>query len=475
MAADEIADSWSILPFGLAGARRRRRDHPVACWVATALMVSLAAMLRLAMGRALPAPFLPFYPAIMGAALLGGRPTGYAAVIASGGIAAYLFVHPLQNLAITYSATLALALFLVVGCVVVEILSYLGRRADLLVERQVALTVRSADLARREAETAASLSELEALYDRAPVGLGFLDRDLRFVRVNQTLADMNGSSPAEHIGRCVWEIVPDLQASAEPSLRRVLDTGETLTGIELIGETPARPGEKRHWIEMFYPVYGGKGEIHGVGICCSDVTDFRQAQERERLLTREVDHRAKNLLTVVQSVLHLTRSAETIEEYKAAVTGRIQALGRVHTILADNRWDGIPLADLARQELAPYGTAVAITGPGREIILAPSPGQALSMILHELATNSAKHGALSGDGRVTLDLSASDDRLTLRWAEHGGPAVEPQGRNGFGTSLIQTAVKRLLGGTLDFRLEATGLICEIAFPLPPARERTEAR
>jgi len=99
------------------------------------------------------------------------------------------------------------------------------------------------------------------------------------------------------------------------------------------------------------------------------------------------------------------------------------------------------------------------------VVLPPSPAQAISMILHELATNSAKHGALSGGGRVALQCQAGE-RIVLRWEEHGGPKVEPPTRNGFGTSLIQTAVKRLLSGTLDYRLEPDGLVCDISFPLP---------
>jgi len=222
---------------------------------------------------------------------------------------------------------------------------------------------------------------------------------------------------------------------------------------------------------MFYPVRDEDGTIGGVGICCAEITDMRNAREREQLLMREVDHRAKNLLTVVQSVLHLSRSAGSVEEYRAAVTGRIQALGRVHTILAENRWDGVRIDDLLHQELAPYGHGVEIAGPHESILLPPSPAQAVSMILHELATNSAKHGALSNGGRVALSCDAHDGQINISWTEHGGPPVAPPARNGFGTSLIQTSVKRLLGGTLDYRLEPDGLACEISFPQPRAADK----
>jgi len=348
-------------------------------------------------------------------------------------------------------------------------LAHLGVSADRLVEHQRHLAALAEDLAEREGRSAAQLSELEALYDEAPVGLGFLDRELRFVRINAALAEMNGPSVAEHIGRKVWDIVPDLRRSAEPMLRRVLDAGETLRGVELSGETPARPGERRDWIEMFYPIRDAAGAVVGVGICCGEVTELVRAREREVLLSREVDHRAKNLLAVVQSVLHLTRSVGTVEEFKAAVTGRIQALGRVHTLLAENRWDGVALGDLLHQELAPFGSAVTITGGDRPIVLPPSVTQAVSMVLYELATNSAKHGALSADGTVALDCAVDDAAIALSWVERGGPAVAPPTHAGFGTSLIERTVRRLLGGTLEFRLEPDGLVCNIRFPRGKAR------
>lgn len=474
MPADLPVKPVPLLPFGLAGADRRLRNRPWFCLAVSAAMVVAATLVRWTIGGG-AAPFAVFYPAIIAATLLGGRPTGYLAVVLFGLVSAFLLLPPYHSFAVNVDGATALLVHAVVSMFAVEIVARIGHRADAIDQRQADLTAQADDLARREALTAASLDELEALYDKAPIGLGFLDRDLRFVRINQTLADMNGPNSTDHLGRCVWDILPALRQSTEPALRRVLETGETLTGVEVTGETPARPGEQRQWVEMFYPVRREDGAIQGVGICCADVTEIRQAREREKLLMREVDHRAKNLLTVVQSVLHLSRSAETVEDYRAAVTGRIQALGRVHTILAENRWDGVPLADLVGHELAPYGHGVDISGNLDGVILPPSPAQAISMILHELATNSAKHGALSANGRVTLHCTTAADLLTLDWTERDGPPVAPARHNGFGTSLIQTAVKRLLGGTLDYRLEPVGLVCKIAFPAPTQSRREASR
>src|SRR5262249_32599343 len=149
--------------------------------------------------------------------------------------------------------------------------------------------------------------------------------------------------------------------------------------------------------------------ISGVTV---DITDRKQAEERQTLLAREVDHRAKNALAVVQSIVRLTR-ASTIEGFIAAVEGRIRALSRAHTILSLWRWEGADLQGLIEEELAPHrttdGTRVAASGP--HVSLRPAAAQCLALALHELVTNAAKYGALSAaTGRVELKWSlASGD------------------------------------------------------------------
>lgn len=477
------ASRWFVL-------RRWYRRYPLAGWAITGALVLLAMAVLQAIGRFVPAPFLPFYPAVIVGTLLGGRRLGYAAVLASlvsAGVFLSRLVH--SDLALALTLTISAA----VSVMVVEVLAQLSALAEVLIVRETTLAAGTRALIAKEARLSAALNELEALYGGAPIGLGFLDRDLRFVRINATLAEMNGFSVAAHIGKSVWDLVPDLRASAEPLLRRVLDHDELVRGVELSGETPAQPGVQRDWLEMFYPVHDRTGAVLGVGIFCQEVTEAKRAQERERLLTREVDHRAKNLLTVIQSVLKLTRSAGTVEEFRAAVTGRIQSLGRVHALLAQSRWQAIQLDALVRRELEPFGPAIRIGEITQDLRIPPNIAQALSMILHELATNSVKHGALmkageagaegTGAGRVDFacrqgpaaeeagaegmetDRKGETDTITLTWQEHGGPPVSQPDRTGFGTSLIRTAVRGLLAGELDYQLNPEGLRCEIRFPL----------
>lgn len=136
---------------------------------------------------------------------------------------------------------------------------------------------REAALRDSEARASARVAELELLYREAPLGLGLLDQQLKFARINAALADMNGFSIAEHLGRSVWDLVPDLKATAEPVLRGVLETGERVSDVRIVGETPARPGEVREWKEQFYPFRNSDGTILGVGIVCEEVTEQRVA------------------------------------------------------------------------------------------------------------------------------------------------------------------------------------------------------
>ena len=162
--------------------------------------------------------------------------------------------------------------------------------------------------------------------------------------------------------------------------------------------------------------------ISGVTV---DITDRKEAEERQALLAREVDHRARNALALVQSIVRLTRS-DSIKSYIAAVDGRIGALSRAHTLLAQSRWQGADLAHLVDEELAPYRTADAgrITVSGPDISLEPRTAQTLGLALHELSTNAAKYGALSDmSGRVKVAWELQPENLVLHWTETGGPST----------------------------------------------------
>jgi PAS domain S-box-containing protein len=203
--------------------------------------------------------------------------------------------------------------------------------------------------------------------------------------------------------------------------------------------------------------------ISGVTI---DITDRKEAEERQLLLAREVDHRAKNALAVVHAIVSLTR-ADSIKQFVAAVEGRIQALARAHSLLSESRWTGANIEELIQEELAPYRVPnfnrVRISG--NSLSLDPATAQALALAVHELSTNAAKYGALSLPvGGVQVGWELNGTKLELRWTERGGPPVEPTAPGGFGIRMIKASIERQLGGTVEFDWRHDGLRCTISIP-----------
>jgi two-component sensor histidine kinase len=203
-----------------------------------------------------------------------------------------------------------------------------------------------------------------------------------------------------------------------------------------------------------------------------DITERKRAEERQNLLAREVDHRAKNALALAQSIVRLTRASE-VKDYIQAVEGRISALARVHTILSLSNWEGAEIGNLVSEEISPYSSSGQIEFHGGELQLLPATAQTLALALHELVTNSAKYGALSThSGRLKIKWEARSDALQLVWEERGGPLVNKPISRGFGTRSVIASIETQLGGQAEFDWRAEGLICRLVVPLPrPALPR----
>ncbi|WP_310498450.1 HWE histidine kinase domain-containing protein [Sandarakinorhabdus sp.] len=193
-----------------------------------------------------------------------------------------------------------------------------------------------------------------------------------------------------------------------------------------------------------------------------------RAYDRDKLLMAELDHRVKNTLANIQSLVNqASRSAQSLTGFVEGLDGRIQSMAKAHSLLTQSRWEGVSIEGLLREELEPYcesGVGVAFTGT--EIILTPKAALALSLVVHELATNAAKFGAFSvADGRVGVDWRLrTDGGVTLVWTESRGPPVAVPSRRGFGSSLIERALALETGGEAIVRYEPSGVICEIGLP-----------
>jgi PAS domain S-box-containing protein len=222
------------------------------------------------------------------------------------------------------------------------------------------------------------------------------------------------------------------------------------------------------------------GGIESWSTIMRDLSAQKRAEEERLLLAREVDHRAKNILAVVQAALRLTPRGDP-QAYARAVEGRVMALARAHTLLAERRWTGAELRALVQGELAGFlspgppeaGATPRVELAGPPVTLPPAAAQGLSMALHELATNATKYGALSvptGQVTVSWEVAEAAGRLRLRWAEAGGPPLAgPPARLGFGSRVIETTIRQQLGGAVRRAWNPGGLVCALELPLAPDR------
>jgi PAS domain S-box-containing protein len=227
------------------------------------------------------------------------------------------------------------------------------------------------------------------------------------------------------------------------------------------------------WVEtrgfITYSSEGRPLRVVGVSI---DVTERKRVEEQQAKLVAELDHRVKNVLATVQTVAARTMQASSsMEQFVAALDGRIRSMGSTHELLSHRRWLGIPLAELVRRELAPYATGANTQFSGPEVMLSAEAGQTMAMVLHELVTNAAKHGSLSTrDGRVSvrwhpLMNGDGNDRLCFEWRETGGPAIKASEQPGYGMEVIRGILPYELNGEVDLEFATEGVRCRFDIPL----------
>jgi PAS domain S-box-containing protein len=329
---------------------------------------------------------------------------------------------------------------------------------------------------REEAAVAARASEAHwrGLFERMHEGFALGEMvydaagravDYRYLELNAAFERLTGITRERALGRTAREVLPGVEPVWIDTCARVVATGDPARHLDYAA--PLRRWFERH---IYRPEPGRFAALF------MDVTERKQAEERQALLTREVDHRAKNALAVVQAALRLTPMEDTVASYARAVEGRVAALARAHTLLAAERWSGANLRAMLRQELSAFvdggeadGSRIELAGPA--VMLPPNAAQPLAMAVHELATNAVKYGALSvPTGQVAVSWRIEPGpRLRLRWVESGGPAVAgPPGRNGFGSQVLTGTVRGQLGGTVTLTWRVTGLVCDMEVPLDAA-------
>jgi len=274
-----------------------------------------------------------------------------------------------------------------------------------------------------------------------------------------------------------FEVTPDnvqalLHADDVVALRKILarlDHGDRSWDMEFRVRRP--DGEIRWCAGTAAASVDKDGRVVRVSGVTVDITERKRAEERQNLLSREVDHRAKNALALAQSIVRLTRR-DDVKDYIKAVEGRISALARVHTILSLSSWEGAEIGQLIDEESSPYSSSKQIEIRGPKIQLQPATAQTLALAIHELITNSVKYGALSTDtGHLDIRWDVLDSMLELCWEERDGPPVTEPTTRGFGTRSVIASIGSQLGGRADFDWRTEGLLCRLSVPLDQAPAR----
>ena len=331
---------------------------------------------------------------------------------------------------------------------------------------------------RKRAEELARESDLRLrrLFQQAPGFMCFLREPAHvFEFANEAFLQLVGRR--DLLGKPVREALPELEGQGFfERLDQAFQSGEAFVARAMkaaLRRSPGAPAEVRFVDFVYQPITDARDKVSGIFVQGSDVTERERAETSRQLLIDELDHRVKNILATVQSIAHQTLPEDSASE---ALAGRLAALARAHGLLAPDRWEGAELRALVEGALAPYRPEQIASG-GEDALLGAKAAQVLSMVLHELATNAAKYGALSvsrGRLEVSWDVEEASEgrRLRLRWAEREGPRVEEPERAGFGSRLIRQAVAYELGGEtrLDYRPE--GLRCMLLIPLSQATPGT---
>ncbi|MBA3447144.1 MAG: PAS domain-containing protein [Pseudaminobacter sp.] len=235
------------------------------------------------------------------------------------------------------------------------------------------------------------------------------------------------------------------------------------------------------WAAVYIsPVRDEDGEIVQHFASFVDLTEHKQEQAQSSMLIDELNHRVKNTLATVQSIVwQALRSSSDPEMIRESIESRLFALSRSHDLLTRENWEGAGLHDLVNAALEPFGVANGraehFVIAGGNIRVAPNAALALGIAFHELATNAVKYGAFSNKaGSVaiewTTEAKPNGERLVLCWREKGGPPITPPSRKGFGSRVIKQGLEHELGGEVDLDFRPDGLVCTIAFPVRGVRD-----
>ncbi len=305
--------------------------------------------------------------------------------------------------------------------------------------------------------------QLRVVTGHVRVALAYCDKEARYKFVNRHYAERRGLTPEQMIGKTVLEVVgKKAWATFEPHFRECLSGKAIEFELEIDLACACEP----QFVHCSYQPEWRDDKVVGLIAAITNVTGLKRAEAAVNLLMREVNHRAKNMLSVVQAIAHQT-VASNPEDFVERFSERIQALSANQDLLVRNEWHGVEIEELVRAQLAPFadliGFRIATHGP--KLRLKPGSAQAIGLVLHELATNAGKYGALSVDtGRIDVGWGVDGETFTMSWTEREGPPVRPPERHGFGTIVMRAMAERSMNGTVLLDYPPSGVIWRLTSP-----------
>ncbi|MGO4705512.1 sensor histidine kinase [Microvirga sp. 2MCAF38] len=427
--------------------------NSILSYAITAVMVGAVILARLALTPVLGDDLLDvsLFPAVLMAAVIGGAGAGAFAILISA--VAALFIFPSrENAPFTAGSITEFGLYL------------FGAGLSVVVAATLRAAVARLELAQ---------GKLVTVLDASGTGTWWWNMREDCVEWDTALNHLFRIDPAN--SPCVREdflrfVHPDDRELVIQRSRETLATG----GADYEFRAIRADGTIRWMYSRNRMLPDNPGQESVMVGACLDVTERKEAEERQQLFVHELNHRVKNTLSVVQSLALLTlNGSKSLAAFKEAFQARLFALSATHNILTEELWHGAPMREILSAELAPYGglDEGRVSASGEPVRLTPQQAVSFGMVFHELATNAAKYGALSApNGRVDIAWrktasEAGKPRLEIMWVESNGPVVQETICKGFGSRLIERNIDYDLEGTVEMRFLPEGLQCSINVPL----------
>jgi two-component sensor histidine kinase/PAS domain-containing protein len=331
----------------------------------------------------------------------------------------------------------------------------------------------AAEVERRTQESA----RLRDLFRQAPGFIAVLREPAHiFELTNDSYRQLVGHR--DLTGKPVREALPEVvEQGFVQLLDSVYQSGEAYVGRRMpvtLQRTREGPAELRYVDFVYQPIVGEDGKVDGIFVEGFDSTESQKAEEHQRLLLNELNHRVRNTLAIVQAIAQQSfKDEHASAEARSSFDGRLSALSAAHNLLTRSNWEAASMRQLIEDAIAPYRGEGRFEIAGPDLHVPPKTAVSLALALHELATNAVKYGALSvPDGRVAIRWSVNPDpagdRLAFSWREQGGPPVTVPTSRGFGSRMIERGLAAEFGGTVRIAFDPDGVCCTIDAPLPEA-------